>query len=509
MVKWILLQERGEAYWPLGPAAITLLSSYTKDVETVLGAAYRESVMVSLPRHQYYYFPIDTWKAVDEHVLARVEKKPELVSETRKKFESMIPAFRRLSSLLAAPLSKKTNGELWALYSDYSKTYREVYVWSEPLPFAIRESLFNKLEEYLKRLLQPRGEEKKFGEYFSLLTSQKEKTFTTREEEGLLKILALIQSEECLAKAFSGKSDEAFEAEAEKHPKIKELIEKHATEFAWIPFDYGLEVWPKAHFVAALNALIKNGFNAAKRLDDIDGYYSALEKKQEKLFSELGVDDYHRSLFKAAQDCAFIIDFKKEEFTKSHVALQNLLDEIQRRLQLTKLAMRYTTMEEVEEGLRNGAKFDSAKLEERSRNSIFYTSEGKYRVIEGADVAKWLVKQGLKASAQSETLEVKGTCACGGTAIGSAKIVHSAKELSKLGKGDVLVTYQTSPDFVHGMKRAAAIVTNEGGLTCHAAIVARELGVPCVVGTQIATKVFKDGDTLEVKASHGVVRKIK
>ena len=67
----------------------------------------------------------------------------------------------------------------------------------------------------------------------------------------------------------------------------------------------------------------------------------------------------------------------------------------------------------------------------------------------------------------------------------------------------------TRPDYIAGMKKAAAIVTNEGGITCHAAIVSRELGIPCIIGTKIATQVFKDGDLVEVNANHGWVRKIK
>ena len=59
------------------------------------------------------------------------------------------------------------------------------------------------------------------------------------------------------------------------------------------------------------------------------------------------------------------------------------------------------------------------------------------------------------------------------------------------------------------MKKAAAIVTDEGGITSHAAIVSRELGIPCVIGTKFATKVFKDGDLIEVDADKGIVRKIK
>ena len=79
-------------------------------------------------------------------------------------------------------------------------------------------------------------------------------------------------------------------------------------------------------------------------------------------------------------------------------------------------------------------------------------------------------------------------------------------ELNKVKKGDILVTYMTSPNFLLAMKLSAGFVTNEGGLTCHAAIVARELKKPCVIGTKIATEVIKDGDLIEVDANKGVVK---
>ena len=75
--------------------------------------------------------------------------------------------------------------------------------------------------------------------------------------------------------------------------------------------------------------------------------------------------------------------------------------------------------------------------------------------------------------------------------------------------GDVLVSVATTPSIVTAMKKAAAIVTDQGGLTCHAAIVSRELGVPCVVGTKIATASLKDGDLVEVDAMKGIVRKLE
>jgi phosphohistidine swiveling domain-containing protein len=74
--------------------------------------------------------------------------------------------------------------------------------------------------------------------------------------------------------------------------------------------------------------------------------------------------------------------------------------------------------------------------------------------------------------------------------------------------GRILVTSMTRPDFVPIMRQAKAIITDEGGLTCHAAIISRELGIPCIIGTKIATKVLKDGDLVEVDANKGVIKKI-
>jgi len=82
-------------------------------------------------------------------------------------------------------------------------------------------------------------------------------------------------------------------------------------------------------------------------------------------------------------------------------------------------------------------------------------------------------------------------------------------EINKIEDGDVLVTSMTNPEMVLGMQKAAAIVTDEGGLLCHAAIISREMKKPCIIGTEIATDVLRDGDFIEVDAEKGVVRKIK
>jgi len=100
---------------------------------------------------------------------------------------------------------------------------------------------------------------------------------------------------------------------------------------------------------------------------------------------------------------------------------------------------------------------------------------------------------------------VKGAAASPGIGTGPVRVLKSPKEIEKVKTGDVLVAPMTSPDYVPAMKRATAIVTDEGGLTSHAAIVSRELGVPCIVGTKEATKKLKEETVVTVDGTKGVV----
>ncbi|MEK7155045.1 MAG: phosphoenolpyruvate synthase [Patescibacteria group bacterium] len=100
---------------------------------------------------------------------------------------------------------------------------------------------------------------------------------------------------------------------------------------------------------------------------------------------------------------------------------------------------------------------------------------------------------------------LKGAPASPGLVSGPVKIANSVKFLDKVKAGDILVSDMTTPDFVPAMKRAAGIITDRGGLTSHAAIVSRELGVPCIVGTTTATKILKDGQMVTINGASGDV----
>jgi len=124
--------------------------------------------------------------------------------------------------------------------------------------------------------------------------------------------------------------------------------------------------------------------------------------------------------------------------------------------------------------------------------------------------------QATESQAQSGGIEadkaevlLKGAAASMGAASGPVTIIHKPTEIDKINKGDILVTEMTTPDYVPAMRKACAIVTDVGGRTCHAAIVSRELGIPCVVGTGTATSTLKTGQVITVDGAKGMVYKGK
>ena len=106
------------------------------------------------------------------------------------------------------------------------------------------------------------------------------------------------------------------------------------------------------------------------------------------------------------------------------------------------------------------------------------------------------------------TNQLSGIIACTGLVIGKAKIIHASRHLAKIQEGDILIAPMTNVNYTEAVKKAGAIITDEGGVTSHAAIVARELRKPCIIGTKFATKVFHDGDLLKVDANSGIISKL-
>lgn len=159
--------------------------------------------------------------------------------------------------------------------------------------------------------------------------------------------------------------------------------------------------------------------------------------------------------------------------------------------------------------LARGQMSDDERRRVEARREGFGMLNGQVFLLPTLEEAMDMLGVHLEEDKVEEVNEVKGMCAYTGCVQGTVHLVLKNEDINSFQPGQILVTQMTNPNFVSAMKKAAAIVTDEGGVTCHAAIVAREFEIPCVVGTKIATKVLKGGERVEVDAEMGMVRKVK
>lgn len=191
---------------------------------------------------------------------------------------------------------------------------------------------------------------------------------------------------------------------------------------------------------------------------------------------------------------------------------------VARQHSLEKEDVKFYSIDEVVSLMETGKTVDQQIVSERQKSYVLYSENDCVIPIEGAE--KEVILGRFKEKDYSGTQEFKGTIASKGKVIAKARVILA--ELNEdydafvkkvysmeMNKGEILVTETTSPDFVPLMKKAGGIIANQGGLNSHAAIMSRELGVPCLVGTHNATDILKTGDLIELDADKGVVRIIE
>lgn len=199
-------------------------------------------------------------------------------------------------------------------------------------------------------------------------------------------------------------------------------------------------------------------------------------------------------------------DWRKEAQLRSNEVILRCLKEMAKRFKIDYQDILVYFNPEIERLCLTRKRPPESQIKQRRQGVTYVIHEKKIEIFVGKKakfILNKLVLENLKAKTKKE---FSGLPACRGLVTGRAAVVKSAKEaFKKVKKGDILVTSMTTVDYLPAIKIAAGVITDDGGLTCHAAIIARELGIPCVIGTKIATKVLHNGDLVRVNSNHGLI----
>lgn len=219
------------------------------------------------------------------------------------------------------------------------------------------------------------------------------------------------------------------------------------------------------------------------------------------LANGLGAGGYEKIISESlSQKC---IDIRKESDDVLHAAVETLADLVYQMVpDEYKPYSEYLLSAEII----NKTFPNIEELKARKRAYVYH----KGTLYTGKTIQEFAASNNLNIAEEDvgQTTEVKGMVAYKGKIRGMARLVFERADIAKVKEGDILITAMTTPNLIDAMHRAAGFVTDEGGITSHAAIVAREFKKPCIIGTKFATQIFKDGDIVELDAKAGIVRKI-
>lgn len=446
--------------------------------------------------------------ALSQETLDKVIADPnwghQYISDLKKEIKNLYQASYDLEKVNLGKLTKK---DLYELYKSYYDVYSKLHIFHWVQTVAdFGDNLFSKkLMGYLKEKVKGSGYS--LGEVFSAMTTPLEDSEPTKEYKNLLVILKDILADDKLLKYFKDTEVRMIVKDLESiDAQINKRIDEHVSRFGYLGYGTVGPGWGKDYFVDILGSLVRQGAQPQELLNNLDKDKKTVEAKQKEFIKLFKIDQAYQELFKVAQGLVFTKGARKESMFHSYSIIENLFREIGRRYYLSVNQVRYIYPHEFKNLLLND-KFSAAKLNERYKFSLQY-SLGDYtddKLLEGDEAREFLSKFNIIKEEIGDVKIMEGDCASPGRASGQAKIINIPKDMAKMEKGDVLISIATNPDLVPAIKKAAAIVTDIGGITCHAAIVSRELGIPCVIGTKIATKVLKDGDVVDVNATHGKV----
>jgi phosphohistidine swiveling domain-containing protein len=389
-------------------------------------------------------------------------------------------------------LSSLTNKYIAEKYTEYCERYINFHLKNCPVWWVGMPTLEKELDDAVEKRKISKDD------LIVLIESLSYAYDLSKEEEEILKI--------------SNKIKKTGNISLKKIPaNIDKLLDKHVKEYSSIPFGYNTGVlWDKKYFINKIKNILSKG-DPEKELKRRSAELKLKRQRQKELLIKLNLEPRLKKIIDIAHKLGYLQDLKKVFQTKSHPHLQLVvIPEISKRLDISPDHFNFLTPLEIKDSLITGVLDNRLKgeLSERAKDSILISHDHKYEWIVGDKAIAFAKKYNLIVSSDN-VKELKGRSASSGITTGIVKVCSSSKDIVKINKGDILVASMTTPDYVPAMKIAGAIITDEGGITCHAAIVSRELHIPCIIGTKNATKVLKDGDIVEVDADKGIVKIIK
>jgi len=438
------------------------------------------------------YFPANIYNRFENEIMNHLRKNDGwFEGYYKKEISACKKLYEKGTELKKTDWSKKSNqamAEIILRLIEEERTIGGPWYAQYPLDEYFEEAVEKKLRLYIS------ADNKDFRKIVLIFSNSEKMTEVAEERWKLLKIAKrFIQNKENLSKPSLS---------------AKEAINGHLEKYAYI--NRGLATSKAYTFEDMIKRLkeIKEQIGEGKKINEM--IYDASEEKAKAdykwaLKKIKPKPDFKRIILQTRKH-SYLRNLRVESFFNVEYGAGFAYNEAARRAKFNPDFIMEVTIPEMIDFLRKGKPLPGEKeMERRVKNYAMVVKNGRTTLITDEEKIKSLAEKYYMRVEKAEIIQ--GIIAClGGTIKGRAKICLDKSEIGKVKSGDILVANFTTPDFVPAMEKAAAIVADQGGLSSHAAIVSRELGVPCVMATKNGTRIIHDNDLIEVNAKTGVIK---
>ncbi|MFC2135835.1 PEP-utilizing enzyme [Bacteroidota bacterium] len=325
------------------------------------------------------------------------------------------------------------------------------------------------------------------------------------DEESIKRLLPILTASEELSMVQKENIDfyELMKKISMSKTENNTLIENHLSKWAWLgDHNYFGYFWTSNEIILR----IKNSKNKdfTKEISNIKQDLENTKKEYCSVIKKWNPSEKEKNIIRLTKKFVYFRTFRLDMLFYSELLVQNLLLETAKRLGLSYRELMMLSPSEVSNSILKKNNFKN-EISERNKFYAIILIGGQVKIYSGKKAEEFLESE----QGDESVKELRGNPAYPGIVRGNARIIIDKTDFKNFSSKEVLVSPMTTPDFVPLMERCSAIVTDEGGITCHAAIVSREMKKPCIMGTRNATRILKDGDLIEVNAGTGIIKILK
>lgn len=474
-LKKTFLKQIQKNWYPMSADAVPLFLNTTSFsgmvMGKILGYGYRSFILRFDKKYGTMHYLKSDLKRLWKIIQGKVKNDPSYLKKVKKRYEEIFQKQERhLVKILKAGFKDYSGQDLFHLFLKAIDLQRDAVGIAhiiEPIGLVLEK-------DFKKLLFKAIPEKKAMNQVYVLLAAPTQPSFAAQEEQALSKISCL------------------------RGKKKNEALQKHLEKYFWLQNSYA---GPKTRSIRSLK---KQSQTKAKPKETM----RVIQRHKQTLIKQYKFSVQIQKMSSLIGFTAVWQDERKANILKSISYLGKVIKEISQRIRMDLDLLYYLSLCDLPKvNSLDDIKLLKKDLVQRKKGAFFWQQKRGELVATGNLYRDFLKTQKkLEAKLKFRGSELHGSIANTGNVIGQVSICKTVSSIPKVKKGNILVASMTRPELMPAIKKAAAIVTDEGGITCHASIVARELNIPAVIGTRIATQVLKDGMLVEVKGNHGVVK---